>query len=130
MFRGTTFRAAPVFCRIVDSMRQSEPFARQGILYPIRVELGEGVESCTPFEFQCKIDVLMSRSNRYASVKTGRIFNRNNTEATIIKAYGQYIITGNMRGGYVKGDHRYGPRLTGCGGATTKPGLRWNGEDL
>ncbi|CCW64123.1 unnamed protein product [Phytomonas sp. EM1] len=130
MFCSTTFRFAPVFCRIVDSMRQGEPYARQGILYPIRVELGEGVESCTPYELQDKIDIMMSRSNRFASVKPGKIFTRSNNEATIIKAYGQYVVTGNMRGGYVKGDHRYGPRLTGYGGATTKPGLRWNGEDL
>ncbi|KAK7201197.1 hypothetical protein NESM_000181200 [Novymonas esmeraldas] len=121
---------APVFCRIIDVMREKDPYARSGILYPIRVELGEGVETCTPAELQDKIDALLSRSQRYATVKTGNVFTRNNAVATVIKAYGQYVVTGNMRGGYVKGDQRYGPRLTGYGGATAKPGLRWNGDDL
>lgn len=121
---------APVFCRIVDTMRQSEPYARAGIIYPTRVELGEGVNSCTPAELQERIDALLSRSSRYGSVKTGQVYNRNNTVANVIEAYKQYVVTGNMRGGYIKGDHRYGPRLTGYNGATTKPGLRWNGEEL
>eukprot|EP00796_Vickermania_ingenoplastis_P009198 gene9198-6475_t len=121
---------APVFCRIVDSMRQAEPYARSGIIYPTRVELGEGVTSCTPLDLQEKIDSLLSRSQRFGSVKTGQVYNRNNSVATKIEAYKQYVVTGNMRGGYIKGDHRYGPRLTGYNGATTKPGLRWNGEDL
>lgn len=121
---------APVFCRIIDTMRKNDPSLRSGILYPIRVELGEGVEQCTPGELQEKIDAMLSRSQRFATVKSGQIFARNNAEVTVVRAYGQYVVTGNMRGGYVKGDHRYGPRLTGYGGATTKPGLRWNGEDL
>lgn len=121
---------APVFCRIVDSMREREPYARQGILYPIRVELGEDVVECTPYQLQEKIDELLSSSKKYATVKMGKVYNRNMSEARTIKAYGQYVVTGNMRGGYVKGDYRYGPRVTGYGGATTKPGLRWNGEDL
>ncbi|CAJ1009389.1 hypothetical protein Q4I28_004703 [Leishmania naiffi] len=121
---------APVFCRVIDVMRHHEPYARAGILYPVRVELGEGVESCTPAELQDKIDTMLSRSKRFATVKTGNVYLRNNSVATVIKAYGQYVVTGSMRGGYVKGDHRYGPRLTGYGGATAKPGLRWNGDDL
>ncbi|KPI85995.1 hypothetical protein ABL78_4957 [Leptomonas seymouri] len=121
---------APVFCRIVDSMRKNDPYARAGILYPIRIELGQGVEQCTPAELQGKIDAMLSRSQRFATVKSGQVFARNGAVATEIRAYGQYVVTGNMRGGYVKGDHRYGPRLTGYGGATSKPGLRWNGEDL
>ncbi|EPY35769.1 hypothetical protein STCU_00921 [Strigomonas culicis] len=130
MLRCSCALRAPVFCRIIDSMRESQNMARAGILYPIRVELGERVESCTPAELQEKIDSMFARSQRYATVKTGTILNRNGTKAEAIKAYGQYVITGSMRGGYIKGDHRYGPRLTGYGGATTKPGLRWNGEDL
>jgi hypothetical protein len=121
---------APVFCRIVDTMRKNDPYARSGILYPIRIELGKGVEKCTPAELQEKIDAMLSRSQRFATVKSGQVFARNNSVATEIQAYGQYVVTGNMRGGYVKGDHRYGPRLTGYGGATAKPGLRWNGDDL
>lgn len=130
MLRYSCALCAPVFCRIVDTMRENQNLARNGILYPIRVELGEKVEKCTPAELQEKIDAMFVRSQRYATVKTGAIYNRNGTKADVIKAYGQYVITGSMRGGYIKGDHRYGPRLTGYGGATTKPGLRWNGEDL
>lgn len=121
---------APVFCRVIDSARQTEPYARAGILYPIRVELGDGVTSCSPIELQEKIDAMLTRSQRYGSVKTGQVYNRNNSIATTVEAYKQYIVTGNMRGGYVKGDYRYGPRLTGYNGATTKPGLRWNGDDM
>lgn len=131
MLRSSTVTLlAPVFCRIIDSMRHEQPYARSGILYPIRVELGDGVVSCTPAELQDKLDVMLSRSQRYATVKTGQVYTRHNSIATTVTAYGQYVITGNMRGGYIKGDHRYGPRLTGYGGATTKPGLRWNGDDL
>ncbi|KEG11120.1 hypothetical protein DQ04_02961070 [Trypanosoma grayi] len=121
---------APVFCRIIDIMRQHEPYARPGILYPIRVELGANVEKCTPPELQDIIDTMLARSQRFATVKTGMVYNVDHSVATEIKAYGRYLVTGNMRGGYIKGDHRYGPRLTGYGGATTKPGLRWNGDDL
>ncbi|EPY42313.1 hypothetical protein AGDE_01610 [Angomonas deanei] len=76
------------------------------------------------------VDDMLSGHQRFATVRTGQVFNRNGTLASVINSYGQYVLTGNMRGGYVKGDHRYGPRLTGYGGATTKPGLRWNGEEL
>lgn len=130
MLQFSRVSLAPVFCRIVDTMRQSEPYARAGIIYPTRVELGEGVSSCSPAELQERVDALLSRSSRYGSVKTGQVYTRNNTVASVIEAYKQYVVTGNMRGGYVKGDHRYGPRLTGYNGATTKPGLRWNGEEL
>lgn len=130
MFRRSNVWLAPVFCRIVDSMREKEPYARAGILYPIRVELGNGVTECTPYQLQEMIDTMLSSSKKYATVKMGKVYNRNGSEARTIKQYGQYVVTGNMRGGYVKGDHRYGPRVTGYGGATTKPGLRWNGEDL
>lgn len=130
MWRRSSATHAPVFCRIIDSMRQAEPYARAGILYPTRVELGDGVTSCTPLDLQEKIDAMLSRSQRFGSVKTGQVYNRNNSVATKIEAYKQYVVTGNMRGGYIKGDHRYGPRLTGYNGATTKPGLRWNGEEL
>ncbi|KAG8342020.1 hypothetical protein TRVL_07151 [Trypanosoma vivax] len=122
--------AAPVFCRILDIMRQREPYARPGILYPIRVELGEGVNRCTPHELQERIDVMLARSQRFGTVKTGNVYNADQSVATEISAYGRYVVTGSMHGGYIKGDHRYGPRLTGYGGATTKPGLRWNGDDL
>lgn len=130
MLARSVILAAPVFCRIVDASRQHEPFARSGVLYPIRIELGEGVTTCTPYDLQCKIDAMMQRSQKFASVKLGRVFNRNNSEAKEIVAYRQYVVTGNMRGGYVKGDPRYGPRMTGCAGATMKPGLKWNGDDL
>ncbi|KAH9598500.1 hypothetical protein LSM04_001144 [Trypanosoma melophagium] len=121
---------APVFCRIIDIMRQHEPYARPGILYPIRVELGPNVEKCTPRELQEIVDAMLARSQRFGTTKTGMVYNVDNSVATEIKAYERYVITGNMRGGYIKGDQRYGPRLTGYGGATTKPGLRWNGDDL
>lgn len=111
-------------------MRQREPYARPGILYPIRVELGDRVDKCTPHELQELIDTMLARSQRYGTVKTGTVYNVNQSVATEIRAYGRYVVTGNMRGGYIKGDHRYGPRLTGYSGATTKPGLKWNGEDL
>lgn len=130
MLRLSSLSLAPVFCRIVDTMRQSEPYARAGIIYPTRVELGEGVTSCSPVELQELIDTMLSSSTRFGSVKTGQVYNRNKSVATVVEAYKQYVVTGNMRGGYVKGDHRYGPRLTGYNGATTKPGLRWNGEEL
>lgn len=119
-----------MFCRIVDTMRESEPYAKAGIIYPTRVELGPNVTSCTPAELQEIIDGMLNRSQRFGSVKTGHVYNRNRSIATKIEAYRQYVVTGNMRGGYIKGDHRYGPRLTGYSGATIKPGLRWNGEDL
>lgn len=130
MIRCSRVKSAPVFCRIIDTMRQAEPYARAGIVYPTRVELGDGVSCCSVVELQEKIDNLLSRSQRFGSVKTGQVYNRNNSVASKIHAYQQYVVTGNMKGGYVKGDHRYGPRLTGYSGATTKPGLRWNGEEL
>ncbi|EAN92577.1 hypothetical protein C3747_4g3465c [Trypanosoma cruzi] len=130
MMRFSRCLGAPVFCRIIDVMRQNEPYARPGILYPIRVELGNNVEKCTSRELQEIIDNMLSRSQRFATVKTGMVYNSDQSVATEIKAYGRYVVTGNMRGGYIKGDHRFGPRLTGYGGATTKPGLRWNGDDL
>ncbi|ORC87609.1 uncharacterized protein TM35_000212150 [Trypanosoma theileri] len=130
MFSYSRGCRAPVFCRIIDIMRQHEPYARPGILYPIRVELGANVEKCTPRELQEIIDTMLARSQRFGTTKTGVIYNVDNSVATEIKAYGRYVVTGNMRGGYIKGDQRYGPRLTGYGGATTKPGLRWNGDDL
>lgn len=130
MLRLSGLARAPVFCRIVDMMREKDPFTRPGILYPIRIELGEGVNKMSIDEFQTMLDLKFNRSTRYASVKTGHIYTRRGSEAREIVAYGQYVVTGNMRGGYIKPDHRYGPRLTGYGGATTKPGLKWNGDDL
>ncbi|RNF06865.1 hypothetical protein TraAM80_03810 [Trypanosoma rangeli] len=130
MLRCSPCLWSPVFCRIVDIMRQNEPYARSGILYPIGVELGAKVDKCTPRELQDKVDSLLARSQRSATVKTGMVYNTDQSVATEIKAYERYVFTGNMRGGHIKGDHRFGPRLTGYGGATTRPGLRWNGDDL
>eukprot|EP00796_Vickermania_ingenoplastis_P012876 gene12876-8754_t len=120
---------APVFCRIVDSMRQAEPYARSGIIYPTRVELGEGSRPAParpPGEDRLAAVALPTL--RLREDRPG--LQPKQLRSDKIEAYKQYVVTGNMRGGYIKGDHRYGPRLTGYNGATTKPGLRWNGEDL
>lgn len=130
MYRATWRTAAPVYCRIIDTMRLDEPYARPGTVFPIRVELGEGVTEATDMRLQELIDLMMSRSTRFATVKGGFVYDKHKQVVKKVEAYGKYIITGNMRGGYVKGDYRFGPRLTGFAGATTKPGLKWNGEDL
>jgi hypothetical protein len=63
-------------------------------------------------------------------VKSGFVYDKFKNVVTEVQAGNQYIVTGSLRGGYIKGDSRFGPRLTGYNGATTKPGLRWNGDDL
>lgn len=121
---------APIYCRIVDTMRLDEPFARPGSLYPIKVDLGDGVESLPVHALQEILDKQFARSQRFATVKNGFVYDKQKHVVTEVQAYQQYVITGSMRGGYIKGDARFGARLTGYNGATTKPGLKWNGDDL
>eukprot|EP00331_Platyophrya_macrostoma_P006826 CAMPEP_0176427466 /NCGR_PEP_ID=MMETSP0127-20121128/12582_1 /TAXON_ID=938130 /ORGANISM="Platyophrya macrostoma, Strain WH" /LENGTH=85 /DNA_ID=CAMNT_0017808985 /DNA_START=251 /DNA_END=508 /DNA_ORIENTATION=- len=81
-------------------------------------------------QLQDIIDKMFARSQRFATVKGGFVYDKNRQVVDTVYAGGKYIISGSMRGGYIKGDVRFGPRLTGYAGGTTKPGLRWNGDDL
>jgi hypothetical protein len=126
----TLTRRAPIFCRIVDTVRLDDPYARQGTIFPTKVELGDGVDTLSVHALQDILDKQFARSQRFGTVKNGFVYDKFKSTVTEVKAYKQYIVTGSLRGGYIKGDPRYGPRLTGCNGATTKPGLKWNGDDL
>ncbi|CUG31032.1 Hypothetical protein, putative [Bodo saltans] len=126
----TAVRRAPIFCRIIDSVRLDEPYAPQGTVFPIRIDLGDGVESLSVHALQDILDKQFARSSRYGTVKNGFVYDKTKAVVTEVRAYGKYIVTGSLRGGYIKGDTRFGPRLTGYNGATTKPGLKWNGDDL
>lgn len=130
MFNASSARCAPIFCRIVDTLRLDEPYARNGVLYPTKVDLGDGISEMPVRELQDLLDRMFARSSRFATVRSGFVYDKHKKVVTTVRAYEQYIVTGNMRGGYIKGDPRFGPRLTGCSGATIKPGLKWNGEDL
>lgn len=130
MLRHSSRLSAPVYCRVIDTMRVDEPYARQGTIFPIRIELGEGVTEAPVRDLQDMIDKMFARSQRFATVKGGFVYDKQKNVVTTVQAYGKYIVSGSMRGGYIKGDMRFGPRLTGYAGGTTKPGLRWSGDDL
>ena len=130
MLRCSAFGKAPVFCRIVDNSRMKESLGPTSSGFPMRIELGDGVTECSNRELQCIIDDMMKpRSAKFSGCAFGQVLDRRGNAVEIVKAYEKYIVTGSMRSGYVKPDHRFGPRLTGYDGATTKPGLRWNGEE-
>ena len=130
MFRPTCARRGVIYLRIIDSMRASDTAAGPGVLFPIQLDMGEGVERLALYELHCKIDEMMSSaSKRYGTVKTGVVMNKYGTVVREVFAGNKYIVTGSLRGGYVKNDMRFGKRLTGYNGASLRPGLRWSGEE-
>jgi hypothetical protein len=130
MLRRRTWLAAPVFIRLIDTMRMDDPVAQPGVLFPVRVELGDGVNRMLTGDLQNIVDGMMAESGKYATVKTGGVYDRFGRQVREVFAGSKYIVSGNLRGGYVKNDMRFGLRLTGYNGASQRPGLRWNGDDL
>ena len=130
MLRSTPSRCGTVYVRLIDSMRINEGMAKSGVLFPVNVDLGDGVAKLGLYDFQTKIDAMMQRSQRFSTVKTGIVYDANKRPVTEVHAGQRYIVTGNLGGGYVKNDMRFGLRLTGYNAASPKPGLKWNGENL
>ena len=124
--------AAPVFLQLIDRSRISEVAqGKLGANFPIKIDLGEGVTECSIHELRKKVDELMSGSTRYGSCVMGDVFDRFHRRPpdNKVRAYEKYVVTGNMRGGYVKMDKTFGPRLTGYTGASARVTLKWVGEE-
>ena len=122
-----------IYCRVCDTSRL-EDFQARGMRsvcgYPVKIDLGTGVNKMNTFEAQTLIDNFLGRSAKFATVKTGRVTDTNGFAVEFVEAGKKYIVSGSMKGGIYKPDLKFGPRLTGCHGATSKPGLRHIGDDL
>eukprot|EP00388_Colpodella_angusta_P029150 GDKK01015637.1.p1 GENE.GDKK01015637.1~~GDKK01015637.1.p1 ORF type:complete len:131 (+),score=4.46 GDKK01015637.1:17-409(+) len=130
MLRFTKPICAPVFVKIVDFVREADATTRSAKGFIVSVDLGPGVKEVTVHQLQEIIDEQMAKHSKFGTVRTGRVFNAANQPVVRVVAGEKYIVTGNLRGGFIKPDSRFGPRLSGYHGATTKPGLRWNGDEL
>jgi hypothetical protein len=129
MLQRTAGRHGPVFCQIVDRARLGEmsggTVAAKGRAFNTRIELGDGVEQMGTEAFRERVDAtLKPYSQMYQTAKGCKITNTYGEEVQTLFSYEKYIISGRMAGGYIKMDQKYGPRLTGFGGAKYKDGLK------
>ena len=124
MWRSPLSRA-PVFIMLVDKTR--EDTMRAGCqLARIKVELGDGVTSCTIKQMRTRIDEALFDSAKYGSCKTGAVYSaywkRLQLDETA-HAYSKYNVVGSMNGGFVKRHAKYGNLLTGNSGCHARPGV-------
>ena len=135
MFRGASTRLlAPVFLQVMDTEKFGEVhnYCRKGVAFNIRFELGEGVMEMGLEEFRRRIDDHMRQSSRvYDTAQGGKILTHNHKEVEgLITAYNKYIVTGRMRGGFMRNDQKFGLRASGHNGGKLRAGLPYAGDEL
>lgn len=130
MFRASLPLCDRIYLKIVDFARETDAVTRAPKGFNVVFEMGQGVKEMTVHELQDKLDETLSKNTRFGTTRTGRVFSASNAPVNKVVSNGQYIVTGNLRGGFIKPDERFGLRLSGYHGATTKPGLKWNGDEL
>ena len=98
--------------------------------YTVKVDLGEGVTEMQSHEFQTLVDSKFRSHSRFGTVKSGIVTNRFGKQVQVVRAFEKYIVTGNLRGGYIRDDPKFGYQLTGFNGGTIKPSIKWAGDEL
>lgn len=118
-----------VYVLIMDEQRSKvcQNFIGRG--YSVQIDLGEGVEKMDTKQFQFLVDGVMRKNSKvYESCATGKVMDPWKREVKTVVAGNKYMVTGNLKGGYVKSDFRFGPRLSGYGVSSTRQGYNWAGE--
>jgi hypothetical protein len=124
---------APVYLQIMDNDKLGEiqGHCRKGTGFQVKFELGPGRTEMGITEFKRRLDDHMrQRSEIYDSVMTGKILTHMHKEVEgTVHAYCKYIVTGKMRGGYVRTSQKFGHRVAGHTGGKLRGGLRWAGQE-
>ena len=131
MLRFTNLCRPPVFCLIIDQNRleQQQDLARRGVGFNTKVELGFAVQEMEIRHFQQLLDQHFKKvSPDFHTVTMGQVLDEHFQKVAFVRAGRKYVITGQMKNGYIKADPKYGShRLNGQTG-NYKGGLQWGGE--
>ena len=122
-----------MFLQIVDAKKMNDmmSMSRKGVGFSIKFELGPGREEMEQVEFRRRLDDYIRQSSKvYETSAGGKIYNHLHEEHKgPLFAYNKYVVTGKMRGGYVRKDMKFGVRVGGHQGGKLRNGLPWAGEE-
>jgi hypothetical protein len=123
---------APVYLMILDTNKVADVSShiRKGVGFNVKFELGEGRTEMGVVEFRRRLDDFFRQNSEvYETCAGGKILTHMHHEVTrTVHAYTKYIVSGKMRGGYIRVS-KYGHKVAGHTGGKVRGGLRWAGDE-
>ena len=121
-----------VYLQISDSSKIGDIASqcRRGVGFNVKFDLGPGVDKLEVGEFRRRFDDYMKvRSDVYDTITGGKVMTHMYLEVQEVHANCKYIVSGKMRGGYVRQSHKYGAKVAGHMGGKVRNGTPWAGNE-